>query len=243
MTVTTIIDKRLFINKTMRYDYNCLLVLLHCLNHRLELAVHDSIKYIGALNHFKSFIDSLYVLYNASSKNQNELRNVCNELDILFLKLGRVLDVCWVASSWRAINAVWKTFPALCNHFCNAVNDSTKDSKTRNKYLGLKKRLASPEFVSDLGLMCDCPQELSMLSNQLQERTTTLIQGQKHIKRTIRIIESFKVTPGEHMSKVSKLKEVMVFKNIQLSTNTKLIAINPKQFKVQEEKISLWKIL
>ncbi|CAI6346294.1 unnamed protein product [Macrosiphum euphorbiae] len=133
MTVTTIIDKRLFINKTMRYDYNCLLVLLHCLNHRLELAVHDSIKYIGALNHFKSFIDSLYVLYNASSKNQNELRNVCNELDILFLKLGRVLDVCWVVSSWRAINAVWKTFPALCNHFCNAVNDSTKDSKTRNK--------------------------------------------------------------------------------------------------------------
>lgn len=202
----------------------------HCLNHRLELAVHDSIKDIGALNHFKSFIDSLYVLYNASPKNQNELRNVCNELDILFLKLGRVLDVRWVASSWRAINVVWKTFPALYNHFCNAANDSTKDSKTRNKYLGLKKRLASPEFLSDLGLMCDCLQELSTLSNQLQERTTTLIQGQKHIQRTIRIIESFKVIPGEHMSEVSKLKEVMVFKNIQLSTNSKLITINPKQF-------------
>ncbi|KAF0754597.1 E3 SUMO-protein ligase KIAA1586-like [Aphis craccivora] len=202
----------------------------HSLNHRLELAVHDSIKDIGALNHFKSFIDSLYVLYNASPKNQNELRNVCNELDILFLKLGRVLDVRWVASSWRAINVVWKTFPALCNHFCNAANDSTKDSKTRNKYLGLKKRLASPEFLSDLGLMCDCLQELSTLSNQLQERTTTLIQGQKHIQRTIRIIESFKVIPGEHKSEVSKLKEVMVFKNIQLSTNSKLITINPKQF-------------
>jgi len=159
----------------------------HCLNHRLELVVHDSIKDIGALNHFKSFIDSLYVLYSTSPKNQNELRNMCNELDILFLKLGRVLDVCWVASSWRAINVVWKTFSA-CN-FCNAANDSTKDSKTRYKYLGLKKRLASPEFLSDLGLMCDCLQELSTLSNQLQKRTTTLIQGQKHIQRMIRIIE------------------------------------------------------
>lgn len=78
--------------------------------------------------------------------------------------------------------------------------------------------------------MFDCLQELSTLSNQLQERTTTLIQGQKHIQRTIRIIESFKVIPGEHMSEVSKLKEVMVFKNIQLSTNTKLITINPNQF-------------
>lgn len=155
---------------------------------------------------------------------------MCNELDILFLNLGRVIDVRWVSSSWRAINVVWKTFPALCNHFCNAANDSTKDSKTRNKYLGLKKRLASPEFLSDLGLMCDCLQELSILSNQLQQRTTTLIQGEKHIQRTIRIIESYKVIPGEHMSEVSKLKEVMVFKNIQLSTNSKLITINPKQF-------------
>lgn len=75
--------------------------------------------------------------------------------------------------------------------------------------------------------MCGCLQELSTLSNKLQERTTTLIQGQKRIQRTIMIIESFKVTPGEHMSEVSKLKEVMVFKNIQLSTNTKLITINP----------------
>jgi len=30
------------------------------------------------------------------------------------------------------------------------------------------------------------------------------------------------------MSEVSKLKEVMVFKNIQLSTNIKLITIYPK---------------
>lgn len=54
---------------------------------------------------------------------------------------------------------------------------------------------------------------------QFQDCTTTLNQGQKYMKRTIRVIESFKSVPGDHMFEVSKLKETMVFKNIQLSTN------------------------
>lgn len=40
----------------------------HCMNHRLELAVHDLVKYVNAINNFKSLVDSLYILYNVSSK-------------------------------------------------------------------------------------------------------------------------------------------------------------------------------
>lgn len=57
----------------------------HCMNHRLELAVNDSLKDIVATNHFKQFLDSLYVLYNASPKNQTELKNICSELEVVFL--------------------------------------------------------------------------------------------------------------------------------------------------------------
>jgi len=60
----------------------------------------------------------------------------------------------------------------------------------------LKKRLESPEFISDLGIMYDLLQELSMLSNELQLRTITLSKAEQSIKRTIRIIESFKQEPG-----------------------------------------------
>jgi len=153
------------------------------MNHRLELAVGDSVKDVNAVNHFKSFMDSLYVLYNASPKNQNELKNICNELDTIFLKVGRVLDVRWVASSLRAVKVVWKMFEALCNHFSSASSDINRDGKTRAKYSGLRKRLASPEYLLDLGLMCDCLNELSVLSNILQKRSVTLIQAQQHINR------------------------------------------------------------
>lgn len=86
------------------------------MNHRLELAVNDSVGDVTAINYFKAFLDSLYTLYNRSPKNQNELKMICAELDMIFLKIGRVLDVRWVASSYREVQVIWKIFPALYNH-------------------------------------------------------------------------------------------------------------------------------
>jgi len=57
------------------------------------LAVNNSMKDVTTTNHLKNVIDSLYVLYNRSLKNQNKLRKSCIESNILFLKVGRVLDV------------------------------------------------------------------------------------------------------------------------------------------------------
>jgi len=56
----------------------------HCLNHRLELAVGDTLKDITATNHFKHFLDSLYFLYSRSPKNQIELKEHCTSLNEIF---------------------------------------------------------------------------------------------------------------------------------------------------------------
>lgn len=50
-------------------------------------------KYLNSINHFKPFIDSLYVLNNNSTKNKNELKLVCSELDLIFVKVRRILDI------------------------------------------------------------------------------------------------------------------------------------------------------
>lgn len=40
-------------------------------------------------------------------KTKKNSKEICNDLDILCFKVGRVLDVRWVASNWRADNAVF----------------------------------------------------------------------------------------------------------------------------------------
>ncbi|KAL4082353.1 hypothetical protein QTP88_030035 [Uroleucon formosanum] len=202
----------------------------HCINHRLELAVNDVLKDITAMYHFKYFLDTLYSLYSRSPKNQNELKLHCESLNEIFLKIGRVLDVRWVASSYRTVKVVWKMYPALYKHFKEASEDKYRDQKTRSKYKGLCKRLESLQFLSDLALMCDVLSELSQLSLDLQSRDATLIQADKKIKRTIRVIDSLKTINGDYYAEAVEAIEQMMFKDIPLCNNIKLVCINKNQF-------------
>ena len=83
------------------------LIVWHCLNHRLELAVGDTVKQTNNVNHFKSFLDKMYTLYHRSPKNCRELAEHAQQLEVNLQTIGRVLDVRWAASSFRTVKAVW----------------------------------------------------------------------------------------------------------------------------------------
>lgn len=69
------------------------LIIWHCSNHRLELAVNDIVNEVDGINHLKKFMDKLYYLYHQSPKNQNELRQVASSVEKQILKIGRILSV------------------------------------------------------------------------------------------------------------------------------------------------------
>jgi len=141
----------------------------HCLAHRLELGVHDTLNEVSGTNNFKSFMDKLYSLYSMSPKNQTELSECAAQLEIQFLTIGRVLDTRWVASSVRTVRAVWESYPALHKHFRDASSDSERSARERSMYSGLADRMSTKEFVQNLALMFDALTELSELSLDLQK--------------------------------------------------------------------------
>jgi len=113
----------------------------HCLAHRLELAVHDALKSVTATNHFQSFLKSLFALYSQSPKNQRELGEVAADTETQLLRITAIFGIRWVASSFRAVRAVWRDYPALHGHFLNASRDSARSSTERAKFEGLAKSL------------------------------------------------------------------------------------------------------
>jgi len=207
-----------------------LLIVWHCLNPRLELAIHDTMQDINATNHFKCFIDSLYALYSQSPKNQRELKIAALELDMTINKIGRVLDTRWVASSFRAVSAVWKAYLPLRHHFEQAEQDRTRTSTERAKYSGMLKRMHSPQFLQDCALMHDTLDELSNVSELLQSRSMTLPRAHKLMLRCIRLLESFRDIPGEKMKEAAAAIESGTFKGEKLEINSKIQSINHKQF-------------
>lgn len=157
------------------------ILLWHCLNHRLELAVGDAIDGIAAINHFKFLMDKLYSHFSMSTKNRYELGEVAAELGQVLQVIGRTLSVRWAASSLRSVRATWNAIPALHKYFVQGSCDTERDGTTRATMLGLAKRLESQEYLCDLALMYDLLEELSILSKSLQvlrlTRLPTLISS------------------------------------------------------------------
>lgn len=98
------------------------------------------------------------------------------------------------------------------------------DQQTRAKMKGLANKLSSVQFVSDITLMFDILLELSLLSLSLQKKTMTLNQADQNVKRTMRVIWSFKEAPGEHMAEALTAVEKMEFQGVTLSKHPKMVS-------------------
>ena len=89
------------------------LVIWHCLNHRLQVVLDDSVNDIKQVNHSKVFMDKIYTVLHKSNKNQAELFNISQELGQETLKIGTILGPRWALCCLRSALAVWITYPAL----------------------------------------------------------------------------------------------------------------------------------
>jgi len=89
------------------------LVLFHCMNRKLELAVHAAVSIVKMVSHLRIFTDSLYSYYSRSPEHCRKLTAVSEALDCDMKKIGRIFDVRWLSSSYRTVNAVYTSLPAL----------------------------------------------------------------------------------------------------------------------------------
>ncbi|KAJ8252839.1 hypothetical protein GJAV_G00206160 [Gymnothorax javanicus] len=205
------------------------IVLWHCLNHRLELAADQALDVTGGTKDFQAFLDSLYSLYSQSLKNVRELSECAHNLHITLKRIGKVFSVRWVASSYRAVSAVWQSFPALAQHFREASEDEARDGRERAKFRGLLSKLTSINFLKNLAVMADVLSELKDLSEMLQNRKITLPKAHNTMTMYVKRIESLSTYPGKCTVAANQAEEAMEFKGEKLNVGESPI-INSGQF-------------
>ena len=111
----------------------------HCLSHRLELSVHNAVKAYVQVNCFKVFMNKLYSLYSMSPKHKRSIERCAAELGTEIRKIGKILNVRWIASSFRSVSAVWNNSTALYKNFMTEADDTANNSKERAQFSGLAK--------------------------------------------------------------------------------------------------------
>ena len=95
------------------------------MNHRLELAVANAIKAIDAFYVLESLFNKIYSVYSLFSKLQRELKETASKRDVALKKIEKVFTIRWAASTYRAVNALWSSFPALHKHFNTLSKDKS----------------------------------------------------------------------------------------------------------------------
>ena len=191
---------------------------VHCLAHRLELAVRDSLECSEGCNQFETFMSKLHMLYSASPKNARLLEDAADEVGVTLKKIGKIFSIRWVASSYNTVNAVWGDYKALVHHL---QQEGEGGSQHCLKYKNLYFELTSNVFVKNLALMRDVLLELQRLSRTLQKAETSLVTASKSITVTIINLISLKESNGDSGISSMKLKRdypIGTFQGITLNT-------------------------
>ena len=194
---------------------------IHCVAHKLELSIKDALKAVTSTNHFEIFITKLYTLYHQSHKNQRELEIAAASVQETLRKITPIFTIRWVASSFRAVKAVWHDFAALGQHLHDASADQSRSSKDRAKYLGLLKHIETTGFVTDLANMKDVLRELSELLLDLQRRDMSVPEAHAAVHSKAAYLQALcnLDKPGRSLAKVQNQMENKTFKHVQLSEN------------------------
>ena len=155
-----------------------------------------------------------------SPKNRRKLDDCAAELGVMLLKIGRVLDVRWVASSLRTVLAVWTNYPALYKHFADAANDVKLNSKEKAEFKGLASKLSSAATLTNVALMCDALEELSELSVSLQAEFISINKAHRLIARQLEVFAARKANGGERYEIASNVIADGSFRGVPLTTNS-----------------------
>ncbi|ROL46651.1 E3 SUMO-protein ligase KIAA1586 [Anabarilius grahami] len=143
-----------------------------------------------------------------------------------------VLEIRWVASSFRTVKAVWTMYAALYNHLTAASRDVRRNSSERRMYDGLAAKLSSVAFVKNFGLMMDALEELKNLSEALQARYITLSHSVNLIKRQLDVFNSMSRNPdsGPFYKTACVAAQQGVFNGITLQSDSGQKIVDPTMF-------------
>ncbi|XP_034264778.1 E3 SUMO-protein ligase KIAA1586-like [Pantherophis guttatus] len=191
------------------------IIIWHCLNHRFQLVLDDAIKEIKQVNHLKIFIDKICSIFQQSNKNQIELDEISEELEINIIRIGLIFGPRWATCSLRATIAVWRAYPVLHQYFHGNA-----------KYSGMSARLENKYFLNDLALIIDILEEISLLSTALQARNTDIIKAEKLVRRSIKAFELLAKGKGPYERKVEELITSETFRNINFIENHRFVGLH-----------------
>ena len=189
------------------------LVVVHCVAHRLQLAVIDSLKTVPFMQQVETTLRALYTYYHSSPKRLSQLKKTAAALEMQLLKLRDINAVRWVASKEQALQAFLQSWQVIVFHLQDSSNEDSDAPKTK----GLLKTICDLKFLKYCHFLYDFLTVLRPVSVMFQRESLMLSEIKPSVNRAISLLSKLEHSPGEMETHfLSEVSSTGVFKEVQL---------------------------
>ena len=101
--------------------------IIHCVAHKLELAVLDAVKRCPYLSTFEDTVKEVYKFYYYSPKRRREVNEIANIIDEDSVYYSGLQKTRWLASRYRAITALEKHYVTTVMHLQHKTGSTGED--------------------------------------------------------------------------------------------------------------------
>ena len=176
------------------------LIYTHCVAHRLELAILDSVKSVDSyLELFDATINNIFKFYYISPVRRSELKKIADMLNDEFKHLGLLKNVRWLASRTRALNLLEVNYRALVY---DLETKSYGDSETAKKALGYVQFIKTPKFLFYLHFFQDLVTQMKPLSLLFQSDMLLACEIPRCVNEKSVLLDSLLVTPSDSVQRL-----------------------------------------
>ena len=172
--------------------------IIHCVAHKLELAVLDAVKRCPYLSTFEDTVKEVYKFYYYSPKRRREVNEIANIIDEESVYYSGLQKTRWLASRYRAITALEKHYVTTVMHLQHKTGSTGEDGAHAT---GILKQLLSEKFVKHLYFLLDVMKISSELSKSFQQDKLCITDVVAKLETTVTMLEELKLQRGAHYRK------------------------------------------
>ena len=187
------------------------LVNIHCVNHRLELALKDVIKSFVPFQRLDSFYKDLWYLLRKSGKLKAEIMEAAAALDITFYEFPKIHGTRFLSHRKRGMTRLLHNWPAVKLAFENVVaSNKGCAGETKAKVGGLLKKLKDYRHLCSVAAYLDVLDSLGPLSLVFEKQNLLAFEIPPAVERTK---DSLKEIAEEHSLVASHLGKYRLERN------------------------------
>lgn len=193
------------------------LIGIHCVAHKLELAVLDGIKDIQYFADLTEMLKGLYKHYHYSAKALRELEQLASVMAEGCNRPVNVTGSRWVPHNFRALKVVCNKYKVIHAHMHQTAVAGTSSATMKGRAQNVISKLESYKHLSFMFFMLDILDELQKLSLTFQKDEVAVSDVKNALERTRLSLTALLVRPGANLRKFEQSVNGNVFETVTLN--------------------------